>query len=208
MLAVAHKSSDRLHPYIVGQQVIGRVEKVFPFGVFLRLEDGTRAYLRRRELSLEGDVDPRETISVGETIQAAVLSLGEPGRLMELSVRSLLPDPWDQFTTTFRVRDVVTVVIKQLSPHGAFAQIVPGVDGFIPLGDLALWEVERVEDVVWVGDHVEAMITRIDRNQKRVSLSIRQRMEQLARVETVVARMSRRYLKNGKLSSDHGERPE
>ena len=171
--------------YSEGQRVTATVEKVLPFGVFVRLADGTLAYIRRRELSLEGDKPPGEIVSEGQTLQAVVLSPAEASRLMELTVRAIHPDPWEQFVRRYKVWDVVTATVKHIVPNGVFAQITPGVNGFIPLEELASWQVEKAEDVVWTGDEVEAVITRIDPSRKRVNLSIRQRMEQLAQVESV-----------------------
>jgi len=171
--------------YSEGQRVTATVEKVLPFGVFVRLADGTRAYIRRRELSLEGDRPPGEIVSEGQTLQAVVLSPAEAGRLMELTVRAIHPDPWEQFVRRYKVRDTVTATVKHVVPNGVFVQIIPGVNGFIPLEELVSWRVEKAEGVVWTGDEVEAVITRIDPSRKKVNLSIRQRMEQLARVESV-----------------------
>jgi signal transduction histidine kinase/DNA-binding response OmpR family regulator/predicted RNA-binding protein with RPS1 domain len=104
---------------------------------------------------------------------------------MELTVRAIHPDPWEQFVRRYKVRDTVTATVKHVVPNGVFVQIIPGVNGFIPLEELVSWRVEKAEDVVWTGDEVEAVITRIDPSRKKVNLSIRQRMEQLARVESV-----------------------
>lgn len=175
--------------YSVGQWVTVTVEKILPYGVFVRLADGTRAYIRRRELSLEGDKYPQEIVSEGQTLRAKVLNLAEGDRLLELTVRATQPDPWDSFFREYRVGDVVTATVKHLTPRGVFAQVVPGVNGFIPLEELATWKVEKAEDVVWVGDEVEAVIAQIDATRKKINLSIRRRMEQLARVEAIAGRI-------------------
>ena len=171
--------------YSVGQWVTATVEKVLPYGVFVRLADGTRAYIRRRELSLEGDKHPQEVVSEGQTLRAKVVNLAEGNRLLELTVRATQPDPWDFFFREYRTGDVVAATVKHLAPSGVFAQIIPGVNGFMPIEELATWKVEKAEEVVWVGDEVEAVITRIDAPRKKVNLSIRRRMEQLARVDAI-----------------------
>lgn len=181
------KTKDDLEKmYTVGQRVVGTVEKVLPFGVFVRLANGTRAYIRRRELSKESDVPPGKLVTEGEQLEAVVISLGEPGRSMELSHKDILPDPWEEFTRQFQENKVVTGTVKDLVCRGAFVQIVPGVDGFIPLAELAPWKVERPEEVVWVGDDVEATITRLDPRKRRVRLSIRQHLELLSQVEGIM----------------------
>ena len=184
--------SGSTQTYSEGQIVVGKVDRVLPFGAFVRLKDGTRAYIRRRELSLEGDLDPRTLVSQGEEIRAKVSNLGGPGRSMELSMRATLPDPWKQFTSQFREGDVVIATVKELVPRGGFAQIVPGVKGFIPLHELASWKVERPEEVVWTDDHVEAVITWLDSTRRRVTLSIRRRLSQLSRAEVVMEKLHQR----------------
>jgi len=171
--------------YSKGQFVVASVEAIFPFGVFVRLEDGTRAYVRRRELTLSGDLDPGSVVSEGQQIKAIVIELTSPGFLMELSVRDTLPNPWQEFARRFKVGDVVTATVKNLSPDRVFVQILPGVDGLVPLRELTLWKVAQPEDVVWSGDRVEAVITHLDAPSKRVQLSMRRRLEQLAQVESI-----------------------
>jgi signal transduction histidine kinase/predicted RNA-binding protein with RPS1 domain/ActR/RegA family two-component response regulator len=168
--------------YAVGERVIGVVERLLPYGAFVCLADGTRAYIRRRELSLEGDVDPRQILSLGEEIEAVVVASAKPDHTMELSVRRLHRDPWEQFDRRYRESDVAIGTVKALSRHGAFVQLIPGVDGFVPLREMALWAVDEPEELLWVGDRVEVVITNINRRAGRVRLSIRRRMEQQIRV--------------------------
>lgn len=172
--------------YSKGQPTSATVERILPFGVFVRLEDGARAYIRRRELSLAGDLDPRDLVSEGQHIEAVVSAMAGPDSLMELSVRDALPDPWLEFVRQIHQGDIVTATVKSLLPDKVFVQIVPGVNGLIPLEELATWQVAKPEDVVWTGDQVEAVVTHLDVAGKRVRLSIRRRLEQLNQAEAVV----------------------
>lgn len=192
--------------YTIGQRVTGEVERLLPYGVFVRLLDGSRAYIRRRELSLEGDIDPRQIVSQGEEIQAVVLALPEPGRTMELSVRRLQPDPWGQFERRYRECDVVTGTVKALSPDGAFVQIIPGVDGFVSLHEMALWQLGEPAELLWVGDQVEAVVTSINRQARRARLSIRRRMEQQIRVLEFAQHLdSLRQVESAEAREDEGQ---
>jgi len=182
-------SSKAEQPYKLGQRVAGWVEKILSFGVFVRLGDGTRAYIRRREMSWAGDVEPSQLVSHGQEIAAEVIDLGGHGLSMEISYKATLPDPWQEFTRQFQERDVVTATAKRLVSSGVFVQIVPGVDGFIPLGELATWEVERPEQLLWIGDHVEAVITRIDARRHKVALSIREHLEHLSQVDNLIQQL-------------------
>jgi len=159
--------------YDVGQHVDATVEQVLPFGVFVRLADDTQAYIRRRELSLDPDTPPATVVTEGETLSAAVLSLPEAGKHMELSRRATLPDPWPDFAHRFHVGDTVQGKVTRLSSIGVFVRLAPGVSGFVPLTELAPWPVEKPEDLLWVGDEIQATITRLEPDIKRLRLSIR-----------------------------------
>lgn len=175
--------------YSIGQQVIGTVEKVLPFGIFLRLEDGTRAYIRRRELSLAGDVHPSKIVAEGDKLEAVVISFGELGQSMELSHKKTLPDPWERFASRYRAGDTVVATVKKLTTEGVFVQIAPGIRGFISLSEIASWKVERPEEVVWKNDRVEAVITHIDVSRQKIQLSIRQWQQRLGNVEMILERI-------------------
>lgn len=163
--------------YPIGRQVEATVEQVLPFGVFVRLNDGTPAYIRRRELDLDADVDPSQVVREGQKIEAEIVNLGEPGKHMELSRRAVLPDPWQDFARRFREGDVLRGNVQALHPRGAFIRVAPGVNGFVPLEELATWKVEKPEAVLWEGDDVEAVITHLDVRDKKLWLSIQARME-------------------------------
>jgi signal transduction histidine kinase/predicted RNA-binding protein with RPS1 domain len=176
--------------YKLGQGVVGRVEEALSYGAFVRLDDGTRAYIRRRELTWAGNVDPRDLHLEGKKIEGVVIKLAEPGQCLELSHRATLVDPWHEFVTKFRPGDAVEGVIKNLLGYGAYVEIVPGIDGLIPLKELATWTVQEPDEVVWVGDTVEAIITHIDSRAKKLRLSIRARMRQLEVVVGIMEEFS------------------
>ncbi len=153
------------------QQVEATVEQVLPFGVFVRLADSTPAYIRRRELDLDPHTAPETVVKEGETISATVISLAEGGRHMELSRRAVLPDPWPEFARRIHTGDVVQGQVTHLSAAGVFVRLAPGVSGFVSLVELAPWHVEKPEDLLWVGDDIKAVVTRLDPDAKKIRLS-------------------------------------
>jgi small subunit ribosomal protein S1 len=159
--------------YKVGQRVVGKVERLLPYGLFVCLADGTQAYIRRRELTWARNIDPRELWQEGEKIEGVVLKLAGPGQSMELTHRITLPDPWPEFVKKFHQGDVVEGTVKSLLGGGVFVEITPGVDGLILLPDLAPWQVQKPEDVVWVSDTVQAVITHLDGQTQKLRLSVR-----------------------------------
>jgi len=154
------------------------VERIFPFGAFVRLPDGREGYIRQRELALDADADPKSVIREGETIQAVVLEVPGAGKHIELSRRRTLPDPWKKFLQDHKAGDIVQGEVRALHFHGAFVRLQPGIDGFVPLNELAPVPVEKPEEVVWIGDRAEAVILRIAPEKREISLSIKARMHQ------------------------------
>jgi len=180
--------------YTVGWRVTGEVEKLLPYGIFVRLRDGTRAYVRRRELTWAADVEPWRIVQPGERIEAVVLSLADGERSMELSVKALQTDPWADFVRDHREGDVVTGTVKHLRLYGAYVEIVPGVNGLVPISELVAWDIEKTEEVVWVDDDVEAVITHIGHKARTVHLSVRRRATQLARAAQIMKMLDQRSL--------------
>lgn len=164
-------TTDRTVPVIV--------KRVHPFGVFVQLEDGREGYIRRRELSWDGDVEPQNVVAEGDRIKAVVVKPASPGKLMELSLKRTLPDPWEIFLRQHHEGEIVSGTVKSLMPFGVFVEVAPGVQGLVPLRELAPWEVKAPEEVVWIGDDVEAVITRLEPGERRLSLSIRAWIRQL-----------------------------
>jgi len=164
--------------YKIGQRVDAVVEKVLPFGVFARLDDDTRGYIRRRELDLDADVEPSQVVQEGDGIEAVILNLGEPGKYIELSRRAILKNPWPEFARQHRAGDIIRGEVRALHPKGVFVRIQPGINGFVSLEELAPKVVKKPEEVLWVGDDIEAVIKSVQPVKKRISLSIKARLQQ------------------------------
>jgi len=173
--------------YQLHQQVEATVESVQPYGVFVRLDDKTRAYIRRRELDLDRDVEPAHVVRLGEKITAKVIAL-ETGKHIELSRRVILPNPWRDFARRFREGDVVRGTVRALHSKGVFVRVEAGISGFVPLDELATWQVFEPEALLWVGDEVEAIILYLDMRAERLSLSIKARLEQRAQAPQIIER--------------------
>jgi signal transduction histidine kinase/DNA-binding response OmpR family regulator/predicted RNA-binding protein with RPS1 domain len=162
----------------ISQSLEVTVERVLPFGVFVRLPDGRRGYIRKRELDLDADTDPSRVTHKGERIKAIVLHLGDADRDVELSRRASLPDPWPEFAQRYQIGDTVRGSVRAIQPHGVFVRIQAGIDGFVPLEELAGISIDKPENVFWLGDDVEAVITRIQAQRKFISLSLTARVAQ------------------------------
>ena len=139
------------------------------------------------ELSWKHIGNPSEVVSVGETIKVFVKSFDREKKRISLGYKTEATNPWTLFTNEYKVDDVVSVKIVSIMPFGAFAEIIPGVDGLIHISQLSNKRVAKPDDVVKVGDTVEVKITDIDNEKKQVGLSIRALIPEEEPVEEVPA---------------------
>ena len=129
------------------------------------------------ELSWNRIKNPAEVVSVGDEIEVYVKALDTEKKKISLGYKKAEDNPWTIFQTNYSVDDVVTVKIVSMTTYGAFARIIPGVDGLIHISQIANKHVAKPQDELTIGQEVQAKITAIDLEKKRVSLSIRALLE-------------------------------
>ncbi|MBQ3104195.1 MAG: S1 RNA-binding domain-containing protein, partial [Oscillospiraceae bacterium] len=125
------------------------------------------------ELSWSRIKNPAEVVAVGDTLEVYVISFDAEKRKISLGVKDHGQDPWSVFMNTYKVDDVAEVKIVKLMTFGAFAEVVPGVDGLIHISQIADKRIEKPADVLSEGEVVQAKITAVDEEKKKISLSIR-----------------------------------
>ena len=155
-----------------GKHYNGVVKSLTSYGAFVDI-GGVDGMVHISELSWSRIKHPSEVVSVGDAVDVYVISVDKEKRKISLGMKDHSQDPWAQFTEKYAVGDTATVRVVKLMTFGAFAEIVPGVDGLIHISQLADHRVEKPEDVVSEGETVDAKITAIDEEHKKVSLSIR-----------------------------------
>ena len=125
------------------------------------------------ELSWSRIKQPSDVLSVGDEVDVYVISFDAENHKISLGYKDPNGNPWTKFTTTFQVGDVAKVTIVKLMPFGAFAEVLPGVDGLIHISQIANRRIGKPDEVLTVGDIVDAKITAIDEEKHKISLSIR-----------------------------------
>ena len=168
----------------VGAKYHGTVKSLTSYGAFVDI-GGVDGMVHVSELSWNRIKTPAEVVSVGDEIDVYVIALDPEKRKISLGYKTAEMNPWNQFMTGYAVGDVVTVKIVKLMTFGAFAQIMPGVDGLIHISQIANKRINKPEDVLTVGQEVEAKITDIDAENKRISLSVRALCEEEPAEEAV-----------------------
>lgn len=156
-----------------GKQYTGMVKSLTSYGAFVDL-GGVDGMVHISELSWSRIKHPSEVVNVGDTVDVYVKAIDREKKKISLGYKKAEDNPWAIFTQKYNVGDVASVKIVSTTTFGAFAQIIPGVDGLIHISQLANRHVAKPEEVVSVGDVVDAKIIQIEEDKKRVSLSIRE----------------------------------
>ena len=160
-----------------GKQYTGKVRSITNFGAFVDL-GGVDGMVHTTELSWKRIKSPADVVSVGDEITVTVKSFDAEKKRISLGYKTEATNPWNIFKTNYAVGDIVTVKIVNMMPFGAFAEIVDGVDGLIHISQIAMTKIAKPADVLEIGQTVDAKITEIDDEKKKVSLSIRVLLEE------------------------------
>lgn len=160
----------------VGDRFSGVVKSLTSYGAFVDI-GGVDGMVHISELSWQRIKNPSEIVSVGDTIDVYVKSLDSEKKKISLGYKNPAENPWLIFNENYSLDDVITVKIVSMTSYGAFARIIPGVDGLIHISQIANKHVTKPQDELSVGQEVMAKIIAIDDEKKRVSLSIRVLLE-------------------------------
>ncbi len=161
----------------VGAKYHGTVKSLTSYGAFVDI-GGVDGMVHVSELSWNRIKNPAEVVKVGDEIDVYVISFDAEKRKISLGYKTSEMNPWNQFMTNYSIGDVVDAKIVKLMTFGAFAEILPGVDGLIHISQIADKRIGKPEDVLSEGQEVQVKITDVDAENKRISLSIRALLEE------------------------------
>ena len=157
---------------VIGSTVVGEVKSITDYGVFVDV-GGVDGLVRKADLTWARIRHPSEVVSVGDHIEVTIKDIDHESGKVSLVYKKQSDNPWDIFKANYELGQVVEAKIVSITNFGAFAQIIPGIDGLIHISQIADQRVNNVADFLSVGETVQAKITECDFEKKRVSLSIR-----------------------------------
>jgi len=160
----------------VGTFYDGTVKSITDYGVFVDI-GGVEGMVHISELAWKRVKHPSDVVKMGQEIKVFIKALDPESRRISLGYRTEDTNPWNIFNSKYQIGDVASVKIVGITAFGAFAEIVPDVDGLIHISQLADRRVAKVDEVVKVGDVVDAKIIDVDTEKKNISLSIRALLE-------------------------------
>ena len=166
-----------------GKKYEGVVKSLTAYGAFVDI-GGVDGMVHISELSWSRIKTPSEVVKVGDVVNVYVISFDKEKRKISLGMKDRGQDPWAVFTGKYQAGDTATVKVVKLMTFGAFAEIVPGVDGLIHISQIADRRIDKPGDVLKEGQTVDVKITEIDNEHKKVSLSVRALLEDAQRSST------------------------
>lgn len=170
----------------VGKEYTGVVKSLTAYGAFVDL-GGIDGMIHISELSWSRIKHPSEVVNVGDTVKVYIKGLDPEKGKISLGYKRAEDNPWEVLKRDYPVGSVANVTVVGMTTFGAFARIIPGIDGLIHISQIADHRIEKPQDVLKVGEEVQAKITDIDFEKKRVSLSIRALLEPAAEEEAAPA---------------------
>ena len=157
-----------------GQVLEGKVKNITPYGVFVDL-GGVDGLVHITDLSWGRVSDPREVVELDQDIKVVILDFDNEKKRIALGVKQLLPHPWDALDQTIKVGDHIKGRVVVMADYGAFVEVQPGVEGLIHVSEMS-WSqhLRSAQDFLKVGDEVEAVVLTLDREDRKMSLGIKQ----------------------------------
>lgn len=159
-----------------GKEYTGTVKSLTSYGAFVDL-GGIDGMIHISELSWDRIKHPSEVVNVGDTVKVYIKGLDREKGKISLGYKRQEDNPWEVLRRDYPVGSVVDATVVGMTTFGAFARIIPGIDGLIHISQIADHRIEKPQDVLKNGDVVKVKITEIDFEKKRVSLSIRALLE-------------------------------
>lgn len=167
---IREMKEKRFEELNVDDIVKGVVKTITNFGIFVDL-NGIDGFVHRSDLTWEKINEPKDIVEKGQEIEAKVIAKNEEDKKIKLSVKALLDRPWDDFIAKYNVDDEVEVTITNILDFGAFAQVIPGVEGLIHVSEISYNRVESVAAVLNTGDVLTVKIIGINPEKEKISLS-------------------------------------
>lgn len=156
----------------VGKVYHGVVKSLTSYGAFVDI-GGIDGMVHVSELSWSRIKNPAEVVSVGDELDVYVIGFDKEAKRISLGYKKPEDNPWTKFVNTYKVGDIAQVKVVKFMPFGAFAEVMPGVDGLIHISQIANRRIGKPDEVLSVGDVVDVKITAIDTEKQKISLSIR-----------------------------------
>ncbi len=163
-----------LEKYPPGTKVKGKIRNLTSYGAFMELEEGLDGMIHVSDVSWTRKINhPSEVLKKGDEIEAVVLEIDKANQRIALGIKQLSEDPWSNIDKFYKVGDLVTGKVTKLASFGAFVGLEHDIDGLVHISQVSEERVEKIKNVLKVGQDVNARVIKIDKQDRRIGLSIK-----------------------------------
>ncbi|MAV39222.1 MAG: 30S ribosomal protein S1 [Puniceicoccaceae bacterium] len=160
--------------YPIGMLIEGEVRNLTTYGAFIELEDGIDGMIHVSDISWTRKVNhPSEVLKKGDPIKAIVLNVDIDAQRIALGVKQLSTDPWEEIENHFKIGDVIEAKVSKITSYGAFVELDNDIDGLVHISQVSEERIENIKEVLNEGDSVKSRVIKIDKNERRIGLSIK-----------------------------------
>jgi small subunit ribosomal protein S1 len=161
--------------YQPGMRVQGKVRNLTDFGAFVELEPGVDGLLHISDMSWTRNIGhPSEVLKKGQPVDTQILNVDRENKRISLGLKQIQPDPWDSVASRYPMGSRVTGKVVRLTDFGAFVELEPGVDGLLHISQMSSRPIATPADILNVGDELTLMVIRVDPNERRIGLSLKE----------------------------------
>jgi len=193
--------------YKPGARTLGRVRNLTDFGAFIELEPGVDGLLHISDMSWTRNVGhPSEILKKGQELETQILNLDRENKRISLGLKQIQPDPWTTVAQRYPMGSRVTGKVVRLTDFGAFVELEPGVDGLLHISQMSNRPIGRPDELVTVGDELTLLVIRVDQNERRIGLSLKELAHAIVEVPKEEERGGgRRGRRGGKQRDDYDD---
>jgi len=194
--------------YPVGSKVKGKVRNMTSYGAFIEIENDIDGMIHVSDMSWTRKINnPTEVLKIGDEVEAIVLAIDVSQQRISLGMKQLESDPWQNIDAIYKIGDVVTGKVSKITAFGAFVELTNKIDGLVHVSQITDEHVERVKDVLQVGQEIKARVIKIDQAERRIGLSIKAANKEVVNEEElkVVSEQVEEALRSGEALVGFGE---
>jgi small subunit ribosomal protein S1 len=160
--------------YPAGTRVKGKIRNLTSYGAFIELEEGLDGMIHVSDMSWTRKINhPSEVIKKGDEVEALVLEVDKANQRIAVGMKQLTPDPWEGIDQLYKVGDLVTGNVTKLASFGAFVGLQHEIDGLVHISQISEERIDKIKNVLKVGQEVTARVIKIDKSDRRIGLSIK-----------------------------------
>ena len=158
----------------VGKKYNGIVASISSYGAFVEIEGIVQGLLHVSELSWERNANVNDILKQGQKIEVIVKEVDKENRRIKLSYGDKGPNPWNNISEKYHITDVVKVKVTKIMPFGVFVELEPGIEGLVHISQISERKIAKPEDELKIGQHVNAKIIELDKENEKIGLSIKE----------------------------------